>query len=208
MSTNEQTERSRWHFALTVVLVGWMAAVAFGAFNGWFQGYAPMVVPGMVLFTIALPTALYFILPGLRRTMRGFGLRALTLFHVWRVGAGLLFLWYGAQGVLPAQFVTNAGWGDLLAGIFAGLVVILPFRRSFYAAVHVFGLADLILAVGTGATLTLMGVPEMNNIAAFPVALIPLVGVGVSAFTHIVAFDLLLRPKVREDEKEAVSLAT
>ena len=119
-----------------------------------------------------------------------------------------MFLWYGAQGELPAQFVTNAGWGDLLAGFFAGLVVILPFRRGFYAAAHIFGLADLMLAVGTGATLILTGVPTMANIATFPVALIPLFGVGVSAFTHIVAFDLLLRPEVATPKDESVAATT
>lgn len=196
MSTIDPIERNHWHRILALALLVWMTTVGFGAFSGWFIGLAPLAVPGLVAFSVALPVALYFTIPGLRRTMRSFGLRILTLFHVWRIGAGLVFLWYGAQGILPDQFVTNAGWGDLLAGVLAGLVVILPFRRGFYAAAHVFGFADLVLAVGTGATLILVGVPEMGNIATFPVALIPLFGVGVSAFTHVVAFDLLLRPEV------------
>ena len=109
-----------------------------------------------------------------------------------------MFFWYGAEGLLPDRFVANAGWGDLLAGVFAALVVLLPFRRSFYAAAHIFGFADLVLAVGTGVTLLISGVPEMANIGTFPAVMIPLFGVGLSAFTHIVAFDLLLRPEGQE----------
>ena len=40
------------------------------------------------------------------------GLRALTVFHVWRIAAALLFFWYGARHLLPETFVRDAAWGD------------------------------------------------------------------------------------------------
>ena len=204
----ESIERKRWHGVIALTLSVWLTTVSLGALTGWFIGLAPLAVPGLIALSIAVPTALYFSIPGLRRTIRGFGLRGLTLFHVWRISAALMFFWYGAQGELPETFVTRAGWGDLLAGLFAGFVVVLPFRRSFYAATHIFGFADLVFAVGTGATLLLSGASAMSNVGTFPLALIPLFGVGISAFTHIVAFDLLLRPELREDEKETLSVVT
>ena len=194
MSTIPETVHRRWYAALAIALLAWFATVAYGGVNGWFVGLAPLAVPGLVALSIAVVVILYFALPGLRAAVRAFGLRAITLFHVWRIGAALLFFWYGAEGVLPERFVSYAGWGDLLAGLFAGLVVILPFRRSSYAAAHIFGFADLILAVGTGMTLALSAVPEMSNIGTFPLVMIPLFGVSISVVTHIVAFDLLLRP--------------
>jgi len=190
---NDSIDKRGFRLAATIFGL-WLATVAVAGYVGLLFQLPPLAFPPLVAISIAVPIGLYFTLPDLRRFLRRIGLRAVTAFHVWRVGAALVFFWYGAEGLLPGRFVANAGWGDLLAGVLAGIVVLLPFRRGFYAAAHLFGFLDFILAVGTGATLVLLGVPEMANIAAFPVVLIPLFGVGVSALAHIVAFDLLLRP--------------
>ena len=55
---------------------------------------------------------------------------------------------------------------------------------------HIIGLADFLLAVGTGLALTLVGTPLMSNIAAYPVVLIPLLGVPVSGAMHVMALDI------------------
>jgi len=182
-------------FRLAAIIFGfWLAAVALAGYGGVLLRIPALAFPPLVAASIAVPIGLYFTLPDLRRFLRSIGLRAITAFHIWRIGAALVFFWYGAGGLLPERFVANAGWGDFFAGVLAGLVVLLPFRRGFYAVAHLFGFLDFILAVGTGAILIFQGVPEMANIGAFPVVLIPLFGVGVSGLAHVVAFDLLLRP--------------
>jgi hypothetical protein len=79
-------------------------------------------------------------LPGLRAWCAEVGLWWLAAFHVWWIAAALVFFWYGARELLPAWVVTNAGRGDLAAGLLS-LVVALWVRPSLrrYTAVHVFG---------------------------------------------------------------------
>ncbi len=195
MTTFSDPIEKRGFRLAAMIFSTWFAAVALAGYGGFFLRIPALAIPPLVAASVAVPIGLYFALPDLRRLLRRIGLRAITAFHVWRVGAALVFFWYGAEGLLPERFVANAGWGDFLAGVLAAIVVLLPFRRGFYAAAHLFGFLDFILAVATGAALILLDVPEIANIATFPVVLIPLFGVGVSGLAHIVAFDLLLRPE-------------
>ena len=72
-------------------------------------------------------------------------------------------------------------------------MTLLPESRGRYLAFHLYGLADLVVALGTGMTLTLVGDPRMAGILTLPMALIPLYGVGILGATHLIAFDLLRR---------------
>lgn len=58
-------------------------------------------------------------------------------------------------------------------------------------------MTDFLIAVGTGLTFSLLQVPMMNVVATYPVALIPLFGVGISGASHIMALDLLARRKAK-----------
>ena len=73
------------------------------------------------------------------------------------------------------------------------VVTALPRSRGAYWAFHAIGMADFLLAVGTGLAFSLMAVPEMASIAVLPLAIIPLIGVPLSAATHVAAFDLMRR---------------
>lgn len=178
---------------IPTALIAWAAAVAAAAGVGALAEVPLPLFGGLVALGIVLPTAAYFALPALRRWAEGVGIRALTLLHIWRIPAALVFFAYGDAGLLPAEFVRNAAWGDLAAGTFAALAFTLPEWRAKYWAVHLFGFADFVLAVGTGLLLSLMAVPLMANIATFPIVLIPLFGVGLSGAAHIMSLDLLRR---------------
>lgn len=183
------------HWVMGTVILGWGLAVVFGAQTGFFKILYPPLIAPLVALGIAAPALAYFSIPVVRRYVEGLGLRALTLFHVWRIPAALLFFWYGSQGLLPETFVRNAAWGDLIAGSLALAIIFMPESRSAYWGFHIFGFADFLLAVGTGLIFTLINDPRMGPIRDLPMALIPLFGVGISGASHLMAFDLLRQGK-------------
>jgi len=173
----------------------WGGLIAVASLTGLLHQVSPFAIAPAVVAGIVVPSAWYFRSRELQALVEGIGLRRLTLFHAWRIGPALLFFWYGAHGLLPRVFVERAAWGDLVVGLMAPVVVgLLPWRWA-YGAFHVLGLADLLTAIGTAMALTLASTPAMQHIGDFPVALVPLFGVGITGTTHLMAFDLLRRGK-------------
>jgi hypothetical protein len=183
----------RGHIVLLTVLAVWGLGVAIAAQTGLFGGVYPLLLAGLIAFGIILPVVAYALSRGFRDYIEALGLRGLTAFHVWRIAAALVFFWYGANNLLPEVFVRNAGWGDLIAGLLALGVILLPKTRNRYLVFHLFGFADFVVAVGTGLTLFLLNDTRMTGIQTLPMALIPFYGVGISGASHIMAFDLLRR---------------
>lgn len=178
---------------VATVLAVWAGGVAVAATTGLLAQVPPRGIAGLVVLGVALPTIAYATNAAVRQWVEHFGLRRLTLFHAWRIVAAVLFFGYGAAGLLPPLFVERAAWGDLIAGVLAVGVVMLPFARWRYAAMHVFGSLDFVTAVGTGLYFTLSDPESMMQIRYLPLALIPMFGVALSGATHLIAFDLLRR---------------
>jgi hypothetical protein len=179
---------------LGLVALLWGAAVLAGAGSGLLAQLWMPAIAALVALGILLPTLWYLTAPQGRAWADRVGLRAITAFHIWRIPAALVFFWYGAQGLLPPLFWILAGVGDLIAGIWAWTVVRRPdATAAAYRAMHRFGFADFCVAVGTGLVHTLLLDPRMAPVAALPLALIPLFGVGISGASHIVASDMLRR---------------
>jgi hypothetical protein len=185
------------------VVAAWGLAVAASAAAGLYQAIHPPLMAPLVALGIVVPVAVYVLSGGFRAYIAAKGLRFLTVFHIWRIPAALLFFWYGANDLLPEAFVRNAAWGDLIAGLLALLVSLLPESRNRYLAFHIFGFADFVIAVGTGLIFTLLNDPRMSAIQTLPMALIPLFGVGISGASHIMAFDLLRRGAGKATEAPA-----
>lgn len=187
-SNNEKIER--W-FALVLSL--W-AGVVFLA--GYYDLFTKLPLPSIgILATlgITLPVLLYYRYSAFQDYIRSIDPLHLTLFHVWRILAGFTFLYYGSQNLLPQQFVINAGYGDLAVGFMVPIVLIAKQSKNKYIAFHIFSLLDFIVAVGTGITFTVLQVPLMQNIATFPLVLIPLYGVCITGALSWMALDTLLR---------------
>ncbi|OYY68971.1 hypothetical protein [Sphingomonas sp. 28-63-12] len=178
---------------ILVLLLVWAAAIAAAAIAGWLAAMPTIGVPAITATGIALPMLAYAKSPGLRRWFASAGLKRLTLFHGWRIGAAGLFFVFGANGALPPTLVRDGGVGDLLAGIFALTAVALPFARWRYWGTHLFGAADLIVAMGTGIYFSFTDPASMANVRLLPFALIPMFGVAVTFTAHLIAFDLLRR---------------
>ena len=168
---------------LAVLGLGWL-----GAFGRMHNAAVGVIAVAELLGIVAF----YYLNPSFRAYVRSISFKHLTIFNVWRFPAGALFLYYGAQGLLPPLFVQNAAWGDILAACLVPVVLMLPEGRSKYLWFQVTGFADFILAVGTGLTLNLLDTPTMSNIAELPVCLIPLFGVPITGAVHIMMLDRLL----------------
>lgn len=163
---------------------------------GWAGVFAalPRAAPGaLAALQTAAIVALYYLNRPFRAFVRSISFKHLTIFNVWRLAAGALFLHYGSQGLLPPLFVQNAARGDILAACLVPVVLVLPEWRAKWAAFQVVGFADFVVAVGTGVTLNVLGTPGMDNIAELPLVLIPLFGVPITGAVHIMMLDRLFR---------------
>jgi hypothetical protein len=192
MQTLDHRPAPPWRGIATAFGIYALAAIAFAAAGGFYAVNANIFAATVALATIGLAAA-YFSHGGTRAFALSLGPYGLAFFHVWRIPAALTFFWYGSQDLLPDTFVTRAAWGDLIAGLLAAALFFLPRRKATVLGFHLFGLADFMLAVGTGIFLTITASESMREITLLPVALIPLVGVPISGAAHIAALHMLLR---------------
>jgi hypothetical protein len=115
--------------------------------------------------------------------------------NLWRL-VGVVFLVLMAHGQMPALWALPAGIGDIIVGATAWWVasrVDEPGGRRLAIAFNLFGLADLIVAVGLGIT-TNVGptrvfhtTPTSELVTRFPLALVPTFLVPLAFFVHIVS---------------------
>ena len=183
---------------LPTATLAWLIAVVWASLSGALGALAQAFMPAyaaLVALGIATPVAVYFAIQPVRRGIDALGLRWLTLMHVWRIPAALVFFWYGALDGLPPLFWVLAGVGDLLAGSFAATLWWQTATAERLRRIHVFGFTDFVVAVGTGLAFTLIGDPRMALLTTLPMALIPLFGVGLSGASHIIVLHALTRPQ-------------
>jgi hypothetical protein len=116
--------------------------------------------------------------------------RILTSAQVWRI-IGFAFLLLEARGVLPAIFALPAGYGDMFIGVtafFAAWRLANPDHRNAFIVWQLLGIADLVVAVGTGTTAGLLdphGV-SMAAMTVLPLSLIPTFLVPLFLIFHVI----------------------
>jgi hypothetical protein len=122
---------------------------------------------------------------------------------------GVVFLILLARGELPPQFAWPAGAGDVIVGLAAPFVATAyargaPNRDDLVYAWNVFGLLDLVVAVFTGfltspSPIQMLSLEAPNQwISAFPLVMVPVFAVPVSALLHIVSLIKLHRERRQE----------
>ena len=188
---NERVERS---FVLALTIWGISVAAL-----GYFRIFEMIPLPSIAFLAAAgilAPIAVYFGNRDFRNYVGSISYKHLTIFNIWRIPAGAAFLYYGSQNLLPEQFVINAGYGDLIVGFLVPVVLMLPESRWKYVVFHIFGLLDFIIAVGTGLTFTILQISPQENIATFPIVLIPLFGVGITGAFHVMTLHRLWNESV------------
>ena len=176
-----------------LALAVWATTVAIASYLGLFSHIPASGIALLVILSLVTLVVLYYRSPALNHYINNLPPRQLIIFHLWRIVAGFAFLYYGSQNLLPERFVINVGYGDLAVGFLVPIVLLGKPSIGKYVAFHLFGQLDFILAVGTGLTFLVSQVPLMENIATFPIALIPLFGVPLTGAISVMAIDALVR---------------
>lgn len=185
-------------------LGAWLAAAIFvaprlGSLVG--QGVGP-VPPVIFLAAIAAGFVVVVIAfsPAFRRTLAAASLPAIIGVQVYRV-IGAVFVILLSLGQLPAHFARPAGWGDIAVGFAAPVVAFALLRgvsgsRTLAVAWNLFGLLDLVVAVGMGSGLLVpLLLPGHGPVAPavalqqFPLVVVPAFAVPVSVLLHFLALN-------------------
>jgi len=179
-----------------VVVVGSLVWISLAVAAGVTGAFAALRPPGPQLVILALTIASIIATtwaPSVRAWVDTLSLRALVGLHVVRF-VGAVFLLLSARGLLSPVFAMRAGWGDVVAAAAAlGLIAVGPpsgaLRRGLYLTWNVFGVLDLLVAVGTATMVVLRGdVPGMDPILRFPLILVPTFFVPLLFASHVVVF--------------------
>jgi hypothetical protein len=132
-----------------------VSLAAAGAYGGALGLQVPLIGVMVVLPVLEVAIA-WQIWPAVRSSLLAVPMPLLIGLNISRV-FGAFFLFLAAAGRLDGPFPISAGWGDVITGILALPLSIAVARhgatigRSIYAW-NVFGLVDLVLAVGLGTT--------------------------------------------------------
>jgi hypothetical protein len=190
--------------AIGVALFAWLATTAALALAGVYRATPGQTLPGVpILFAIGLGGAWMAAttIPSLRALIgQPATQQSLVALHVWRM-LGNTFLILFALGKLPALFALPAGLGDIAAGLAAPFVARRlhePGGRSWALGWNVFGLLDLIVAIGLGVTVNQGPLqvfrtdPSAVVMTGFPMALVPTFMVPMSMLLHILSLQYLL----------------
>lgn len=169
----------------------------------------PFSLTPLVPFFLIGPIAVAFLIstlsPAVRQVIAAAPLPLIIGVQVYRV-VGVVFVLLLAQGQLPAHFAVPAGWGDILVGLSALLVAVALVRgrsggRTLAIAWNVFGLLDLIVALGMGSGyLATFLAPHLGArvgpapaMGIFPLILVPTFAVPVSVLLHLIGLGKLRR---------------
>ncbi|MFZ5971367.1 MAG: hypothetical protein ACOYXA_07220 [Bacteroidota bacterium] len=178
---------------ITLVVVFWGLTSFLLGYYGFFN-LIPNPLFGAIVVLILSSLILHYQLnDNFKQFCNKIPLKAIALFHVWRIFAGWIFLSY--SGVLSETFINNAAYGDIISGFFGLSVFLFGHSKLNYYIFNIVGLLDFIVAVGTGITLTILGNEGMTPIIQLPLIMIPLFGVPLSGFTHFISISRLLQMK-------------
>ena len=167
------------------------------------QFYLTPLIPIFAAASTAVVLLARRAFPSFRRALAAAPLPALHGVQLFRV-IGAVFLVLLAQGELPAHFAVPAGWGDVAVGLAAPVVALaLATRRPGAAALaagwNVFGLLDLVVAVGMGTGfLAPLLAPELGRVGpapamgVFPLVVIPTFAVPLAIMLHVAGLGRLL----------------
>ena len=183
------------------VLAVWAVVTAVLAVRGVFEQPVMTTMPPVGIYLAIVLLALTICLAGsstLRRLLTNE--KSLIRLNLWRL-VGVVFLLLMANGQMPALWALPAGIGDVIVGAAAFWVagqLDAPGGRRRAIIFNVFGLADLVVAVGlgiatsSGPTQLFHTKPTSAFATQFPLALVPTFLVPLAFMLHVVSLWQLL----------------
>jgi hypothetical protein len=178
---------------VTLVVVFWGIASFLLGYIGFFNLIPRPIFGGVVVLILLSLILSYQFNSRFKDFCNSIPLKAIALFHTWRIFAGWIFLSF--SGVLSETFINNAAYGDIISGFFGLSVFVFGHTKLNYYIFNIVGLLDFIVAVGTGISLTIIGDAGMAPIIQLPLIMIPLFGVPLSGFTHFISLSRLVKMK-------------
>jgi hypothetical protein len=186
---------SRITGVVSVILAVWLALVFVLGAAGAFvtpKGQPPLRIVIAVTTPVVVFLVAFLVFGGFRAYVLDLDLRLATAIQAWRA-AGLGFVALYAYGILPGFFAWPAGLGDIAIGVTAPWVLLALLRRpgfatsSLFVAWNLFGIADLVVAVGSGGLGSLLAAGEITTapMARLPLILIPAFLVPLFIMLHL-----------------------
>jgi hypothetical protein len=186
-----------------VVLIVWFLAAVALAWMGVYAADAKR--PPRIEFGLLVPVTIALVLlwrkSAFARLIGAVPQEWLVGVQVYRA-LGAIFLILYSMKKLPGVFAWPAGVGDILVGVLAPIVALAYRRaprekRSLVLAWNILGLADLVVAIGTGllsspSPIQRLALDAPNElITTFPLALIPTFLVPISILLHVASLKRL-----------------
>jgi hypothetical protein len=175
-----------------VVFVWLVVAAIVGATGVLRQSPVPPPAVAVALTIVAL--LVVRLSRGAREAVQQIGPGPLVLFHVVRIAAGAYFLVLGARDVIPREFTTPAGWGDIVVGIAAIWVLLrclpvrTPWQRWAFYLWNVAGLLDILAVIGNAIRLYLRDPAFVEPFMSLPLAILPTFVVPIVIVSHVLLF--------------------
>jgi hypothetical protein len=212
-------DRARTFKVSAVILVGWLAAaIALGAMGVYDvnAGGVPTIQYG-ILLPILIGALMIWRSEAAKRIIDAVPQEWIVGVQLYRA-LGVIFLILYAMGKLPGLFAWPAGVGDIAIGLLAPVVGLAYARAPSNAAGlvrawNVFGLLDLIVAVGT-AFMTAPSrfqafefQPTSELMTLLPMVLIPVYLVPLSIVLHLASLAKLRREAVSPEVNGGIAAA-
>lgn len=183
------------------VLAAWAVTAGVLASRGSFRPPDAQSAPPIGIFLAVALLGLALCL-GLSRSLRSLltNQKNLIWLNIWRL-VGIVFLILMAEGQMPALWALPTGIGDIIVGATAPWIargLDTPNGRRRAIIFNLFGMADLIVAVGLGITTNLgplqvfHATPTSELATNFPLALVPAFLVPLAFALHVVSLWQLL----------------
>lgn len=193
---------------VAIALTLWLGlVVVFGA-SGTFVR-APGALPLPILIGVVAPLVVFLAMFGASPKFRNFvlslDLPLIASIQAWRF-AGFGFLALYAYDVLPGLFAWPAGSGDIIVGLTAPWMARALARNPSFASSrpfilwNLFGILDLVVAVGTGALSSVLALGVTTApMAQLPLVLIPAYFVPLFVMLHLATLFQTHRSALPED---------
>ena len=175
-----------------LVVFVWLGVAVLAGSTGVLR-HVPVPPPAIAVALTIVTLLVVRLSPAARTALHQLGPGPLVVFHVTRIAAGAYFLVMGARGVLPREFTTPAGWGDIIVGIAAIWVLLrclpvrTPWQRMAFLVWNVAGLLDILGVLANGVRLYTKDPGFADPFMSLPLAILPTFVVPIVIVSHVLA---------------------